>query len=337
MNFKNYLCFVLLGWATLPGWAQPKTPADFGYRHLTMRYQHDTVNILVLSRQGEEVKRKPVLFFAQGSLPRPVILYDDKGPYRILPIQLDALLARYHFVVVSKPGIPLTGDVRQLGPGGAYADPKTGLPPAAFCQHNYLAYYVRRNAAVLRYLARQPWVDAHDITALGHSEGAPIVARMARHPAHLHRVIYLNGSSLGRMLTMLTGRSADGDTTGRQAAFQRWQQVVAAPKAYDCAQPGDSPLTVASFSESQTPVEDFRHCRIPVFVGYGLLDPAALSNDYLRLEMLRARKSNFTFRAYPGVEHNFFGFTNGQVDYEKDHWNEVARDFLAWMLATKPR
>ena len=28
--------------------AQPKTPADFGYRHLRMRYQHDTVDVLVL-------------------------------------------------------------------------------------------------------------------------------------------------------------------------------------------------------------------------------------------------------------------------------------------------
>jgi dienelactone hydrolase len=335
MNFKNYLLFVLLGGATLPSWAQPKTPADFGYRHLTMRYQRDTVSILVLSKKGEELKRKPVLFFAQGSLPRPVILYDEQGPYRVLPIQLDSLLARCHFVVVSKPGIPLIGDVRQLGPGASYTDPKTGLPPIAFCQHNYLGYYVRRNAAVLRYLAHQPWANAHDITALGHSEGAPIVARMARHPAHLRRVIYLNGSSLGRMHTMLPGRSADHDTAGNAAAFRRWQQVVAAPRAYDCTQPGDSPLTTASFSERQTPIEDFRHCRIPVFVGYGTLDPAAASNDYLHLEMIRAGKTNFSFHAYPGVEHNFFGVTNGQPDYDKGQWDRVAREFLAWMRATR--
>jgi dienelactone hydrolase len=325
--------FLLLSGASATH-AQPKTPADFGYRHLRMRYQRDTVDLLVLSKKGEELTRKPVFFYAQGSLPRPVILYDEKGPYRIIPIQMDSLLARYHFVVVSKPGIPLTGDVRQLGPGATYTDPKTGVPPVAFCQHNYLEYYVRRNAAVLGYLARQPWADAHDITAMGHSEGAPIVARMARHPTHLRRVIYLNGSSLGRMLTIATA-GANGDTTGSASAYQRWQTIVAAPTAYDCAQPGDSPLTTASFSETQTPIEDFRHCRIPVFVGYGTLDRAAMSNEYLHLEMIRAGKRNFTFRAYPGVEHNFFGFTNGQLDYDKAHWDEVAHDFLAWMRATK--
>ena len=323
---------LLLGGASATH-AQPKTPADFGYRHLRMRCQRDTVDILVLSKKGEELRRKPVLFFAQGSLPHPIILYDDKGPYRVIPIQMDSLLARYHFVVVGKPGIPLTGDVRQLGPGGTYADPKTGLPPVAFCQHNYLAYYVRRNAAVLGYLARQPWVQAADITAMGHSEGAPIVARMGRHPAHLRRIIYLNGSSLGRILTITT-TGADGDTTGSASAYRRWQAIVAAPNTCDCTQPGDSPLTTASFSETQTPIEDFRHCRIPVFVGYGTLDRAAVSNEYLHLEMIRAGKRNFTFRAYPGVEHNFFGFTNGQIDYEKAHWDEIARDFLAWMRAT---
>jgi dienelactone hydrolase len=334
-NFlRNYLFLALLLLGPLAASAQPKTPADFGYRHLTMRYQRDTVNILVLSKKGEELQRKPVFFYVQGSLPRPVILYGDKGPYRPIPIQMDSLLARYHLVVVSKPGIPLTGDVRQLGAGATYADPKTGLPPVAYCERNYLEYYVRRNAAVLRYLAHQPWVNAHDITAMGHSEGAPIVARMTRNPAHLRRVIYLNGSSLGRVLTMM-GSHFDDDTTGTAASLQRWQQIVAAPQAYDCAQPGDSPLTTASFSEPQTPIEDFRHCRIPVFVGYGTRDPAATSNDYLQLEMIRAKKRNFTFLVYPGVEHNFFGFTNGQVDYDKSHWDQVAQDFLAWMQATK--
>lgn len=287
--------------------------------------------MLVLSKKGEELRRKPVFFYVQGSLPTPLILYDEQGPYRLIPIKMDSLLARYHLLVVSKPGIPLVAHTKTLTPYFTYNDPKTGLPPVVYCQRNYLEYYVRRNAAVLRYLAHQPWADAQDITAMGHSEGAPIVARMARHPAHLRRVIYLNGSSLGRMLTMLPSSEMTGDTTGNASSFQRWQHIVAAPQAHDCAQPGDSPLTTASFSEAQTPMEDFRHCRIPVFVGYGTLDHAA--NDYLHLEMIRAGKTNFTFRAYPAVEHNFFGFTKGKVDYEKSHWDEVAHDFLTWMRA----
>ena len=119
---------LLLGLGTvLTGFAQTKTPADFGYRHVPMRYQGDTVHILVLSKKGDEQKRKPIFFFAQGSTPRPVVLYDEHGPYRLIPIQMDSLLARFHVVVVAKPGLPLVGDLRTLGPGGSVYDFKTGL------------------------------------------------------------------------------------------------------------------------------------------------------------------------------------------------------------------
>lgn len=321
---------LLLGLSyTITGFAQTKTPADFGYQHLQMRYQADTVHILVLSKKGDEKKRKPVFFFAQGSTPSPVVLYDEQGPYRLIPIQMDSLLTRYHFVVVGKPGLPLVGNIKQLGPGGSVADPKTGLLPAKYCQHNYLEYYVQRNQAVLRYLTRQPWVQADDITAMGHSEGSTVVARMARQPNHLRRVIYLAGSPLGRILTQISGARIASDSTGAESLFQRWQQVVAAPDETACQ--GDSNHLIASLSSTQTPLDDLLHSKIPVFVGYGTRDRSALLNDYLRLEAIRQHKTNFSFHSYPDVEHNFFGFTNGQIDYEKGQWDRVARDFLFWM------
>ena len=324
---------ILLLLALLTGFftafAQPKTPADFGYRHLRTRYQRDTVDILVLSKKGEELKRKPVFFFAQGSTPSPVVLYDEGGPYRLFPIKMDSLLAPYHLVVVAKPGLPLVGNLRQLGPGGYVGDLKTGLLPAKYCEHNYLEYYVRRNNAVLSYLTHQPWVQANDITAMGHSEGSSIVARMARHPRHLRRVIYLAGSPLGRILTQVSGARMASDSVGAETLFNRWQRVVAAPNELDCH--GDSNQLIFSLSTPQNPLKDMLHSRLPIFVGYGTRDRSALLNDYLRVEAIRRHRTNFSFHAYPEVEHNFFGFTNGQIDYEKGQWDRVARDFLAWM------
>lgn len=168
---------------------------------------------------------------------------------------------------------------------------------------------------MLRYLSRQPWVRADDITALGHSEGSAIVARMARHPRHLRRVIYLSGSPLGRILTQVSGTRMDADSATAETLFSRWQQVVAAPGQVDCH--GDSNRLIFSLSTPQNPLEDLLHSRLPIFVGYGTRDRSALLNDYLRLEAIRRRRTNFSFHAYPEVEHNFFGFTNGQIDYEK--------------------
>lgn len=324
-----FVFLLLLLASPLASQAQPKTPADFGYRHLTMRYQRDTVHVLVLSKKGEEQRRKPVFLFVQGSLPTPVIRYDEKGPFRVFPFKADDYLADYHLVIISKPGVPLVADVKQLSPNHEYSDPKTGQVPLAYCQRNYLDYYVARDAAVLRYLARQPWVEARDITAMGHSEGSNVVARLARRPGPLRRVVYLSGSPLGRMLTVIAGNRQDADSVGAENNFAYWKEVVASPKQNTCL--GDPHILVSSLSSTQTPVDDFRHSKIPVFVGYGTRDRSALLEDYLRLEMIRAGKTNLTFRAYPELEHNFFGFTNGKIDYEKWNWDRVTHDFFAWM------
>lgn len=327
MRLIFLLLLLLAGPLAAP--AQPKTPADFGYRHLTMRYQRDTVHILVLSKKGEEMRRKPVFLFVQGSLAKPVILYDDKGAFPMLPFEIDTLLTRYHFVEISKPNLPLAADTKTLTPNYEYLDPKTGQVPLAYCQRNYLGYYVARDATVLRYLARQPWVMVNDITAMGHSEGSNVVARLARKPGPLRRVVYLSGSPLGRMLTVVAGNRQDADSVGAENNFAYWREVVASPKQNNCL--GDTHLLVSSLSSTQTPLDDFRHSKIPVFVGYGTRDRSALLEDYMRLEMIRAGKTNLTFRAYPELEHNFMGYTNGAPDQKKWNWDRVAHDFFAWM------
>jgi hypothetical protein len=131
------------------------------------------------------------------------------------------------------------------------------------------------------------------------------------------------------MLTQISGARIASDSAGATNLFQRWQQVVAAPDEIACQ--GDSNYLIASLSSTQTPLDDLLHSKIPVFIGYGTRDRSALLNDYLRLEAIRHHKTNFSFHAYPDVEHNFFGFTNGQIDYEKGQWDRVAGDFLSWM------
>lgn len=69
---------------------------------------------------------------------------------------------------------------------------------------------------------------------------------------------------------------------------------------------------------------------MPLFVGYGTRDAAVVANDYLRVEAIRLHKTNFTFRAYVGREHNFFGFKAGQVNYDDFYWDRVGQEFLRW-------
>lgn len=303
-----------------------RTPESFGYRHLVMRVGADSVHLLVLSAPGEAQVRKPVLLWAQGSLPVPLVLYDNKGAYPVFPFHPKAVLKNCHLVIVSKPGIPLTANVEGKDPNQLF---RTGTPPAYYCARNYLGYYVRRDEAVLRYLKRQPWVMANQVLIAGASEGSAIVAQLAAVPGLVSRGIYLSGSPLGRALTEVARNPFNPDTTAAdvEQGFAKWQRAVADPTQNDCTQ-GDSPLNTYSHGQSQLPA--LLGARVPLFIGYGTRDAAVVANDYLRIEAIRLHKTNLTFRAYVGREHNFFGFKSGQVNFDDFYWDRVGQDFLRW-------
>ena len=311
--------------------AAARTPESFGYRHLRVMFGRDTVDVLVQSKKGEEQLKKPLLLWLQGSQPKPVIMYDERGPFRVFPFvsrtSVDSVLAACHLAIIGKPGVPLVADVTGKNPNLMYG---TGPFSPYYCQRNHLDYYVRRTEAVLAYFKKQPWVEASRVVVGGHSEGSAVVAHLAARPGLVSRAVYLSGSPLGRELTKLDRDPADTDqaTAGYEAEFADWARAVAHPTRTDCAAAGDSDANIYSFGQSELPA--LLAARVPIFVGYGTRDHSVVANDYLRLETMRLRKTNFTFRAYVGREHNFFGFKDGKVSYDDDGWARVSREFLRW-------
>ena len=332
MWFLRLGLLVLLAGLAAPTAAQTSsgrlTPADFGFRRLVVLFGRDSVQVLVQSPKGQEHARKPLLLWAQGSLPRPVLLYDAAGPYGAVPFLAEKDRLDCHLVLISKPGIPLVGDIRLLDASNSFTNKVTHCPPPFYCQRNYLDYYVRRDEAVLRYLKKQPWVDKTRVIIGGHSEGSAVVAHLAAVPGLVSRVVYLSGSPLGRELTEVARNPADTTATGVEAEFADWQRAVDHPDQNDCT-PGDSNKNIYSHGQSQLPF--LMKVKGPIFVGYGTRDAGAGANDYLRLEAIRQHKTNFTFRAYLGREHNFFRLkANGQPNYDEDYWAVVGQEFLRW-------
>jgi hypothetical protein len=80
---------------------QIKTAQDFGFRHIVFKYQNENVDILIKSKKGEENIPKPLFFFCQGSLPIPLIIYQDKNVYGTFPFNPDSLSNKYHLVIAS--------------------------------------------------------------------------------------------------------------------------------------------------------------------------------------------------------------------------------------------
>ena len=303
--------------------AAARTPEAFGYRHLTVMFGRDSVQVLLMSKPGEEKLKKPLLLFEQGSIPTPLVLYDERGAFPVFPFHPKKVLESCHLAIISKPGIPLTFDVTGQDPNRIFREHQ---PPAYYCARNYLGYYLRRDEAVLRFLKKQPWVEASRVVISGHSQGTAVVAHLAAVPGLVSRAVYLSGNPLGRLMSMLAESRQTADTTGAAWTFRRWQQVVADPTRTDCQ--GDDPRNTYGFAASEMP--ELLRTRVPVFVGFGTLDRGVAGDDYLRLETIRQHRTNFTFREYPGREHNFFGVKNGQPDYDDFYWDQVGEDFLRW-------
>lgn len=309
---------------------QEKRPEDFGFRHLQIVYKGDTVDILIKSKKGEEGKPKPLFLFCQGSLPQPLIKYDESGTMGVFTFNPDSLTDHFHLAIISKPFIPVVAHIKTLRQNYTYTD-NTGVFPKAYIDRNYLDYYVGRNVQVITFLQKQSWTTRKMLVVAGHSEGSTIAAKLASVFPKVTHLVYSGGNPMGRILSIIQqSRAVENDSTKvAERQFIYWQQVVSDPG--NMASNGDTYKATSDFSIP--PIQYLQKLRIPVLVCYGTKDWSSPYNDYLRVEIIRQKKSNFTFKAYIGTEHNFFPVrANGDIDYDTFNWDKVAGDWRHWLV-----
>lgn len=315
------------------GLAQKTKAEDFGFRQLKIIFKGDTVNLLIKSKKGEEQKRKPIFLFCQGSMPRPLIVTDGDKTYSVFPFKTDSLEKDYHLIIIKKPGVPLIEAANTLGENFMYLDPQTGKIPKAYSSRNLLDYYVERNLKVLDELEKLPFVDRSKLVVAGHSEGSTIAAKMGTKSKKITHLIYASGNPFGRIMSMI-GQDRNTESDADSARFAEyeldyWKEVVGDKSNLDDSN-GDT--YKATYDFSIPPIQYLKKLKIPVLVCYGTKDWSCPFNDYLRVEMLRQNKINFTYKAYIGLEHNFFPLTpEGKINYDVFGWDKVANDWQSWL------
>lgn len=312
--------------------AQKNKAEDFGYRHLTTTYKRDTVHILLKSKAGEELKRKPIFLFCQGSLPKPLIIKEEDKIYGVFPFRTDSLETDYHLAIIGKPSIPVMAEANSLAGDFVYHDPKTGKIPKEYSDRNLLDYYVDRNLKVVKYLADLPFVQNSKLVVAGHSEGSTVASKLALKSKKVTHLIYAGGNPLGRIMAMIgEDRAAEIDTDSTRYAedeFDYWERVVNSKNNLSYIN-GDT--YKATYDFSIPPINYLQKLTIPVLICYGTKDWSAPFNDYLRVEMVRQKKKNFIYKAYIGLDHNFFPLTTtGQPNYDVFNWDKVANDWQTW-------
>ena len=315
---------------TFHSFGQTKRPEEFGFKHLQTIYKGDTVDILVKFKKGEENIPKPLFFYCQGSLPQPLIKTDGDETYGVFSFKPDSLAKYFHIAIVSKPYVPLIMDKKNLGSQFCYLD-TSGKMVKNYSDRNLLDYYVKRDIEVIKFLQKQNWISTEKLVLAGHSEGSTIVSKITSIYPKVTHLIYSSGNPFGRIMSIIgQSRQEENDTTKiADEDFVMWQNSINSPNSLDFSQ-GDTHKATVEFSKP--PIKYLEKIKIPVLISYGTKDWCAPFNDYLRVEMIRKHKTNFTFKAYIGTEHNFFPLKpNGEINYDIFNWDKVADDWLSWL------
>lgn len=331
MKTQIVILFLLL---TFKLFGQIKQAEDFGFRHLQTTFKGDTVDILIKSKKGDELKKKPLFLFCQGSLPVPLIItYSDNGKqgiYNVFVFNTDSLCEDYHLAIISKPYIPLIMDQTKLSNDLTYSDSSKKFPKK-YTERNLLDYYVDRNISVIKFLQTKPWIKSNKLVVAGHSEGSTVAAKMALVYPKITQLIYSGGNPFGRIMSIIERQRTNETDSSKitEQVFIQWQKIVQDRTNLDDAK-GDT--YKATYDFSIPPIQYLRQLKIPILVCYGTKDESSPYNDYLRIETIRTNRNNFTFRAYIGTEHNYFPLKpSGEINYDIFNWDKVAEDWRKWL------
>jgi len=310
-----------------------KTAEDFGYRHFPIEFNKDTVHIIVKSKKDEGQTKKPIFIFIQGSLAKPVLKYNGEKHYPPFPFSSKILEDDYHLIVINKPKIPYISDIANLDENKELVDKETNFPPSEYLERNYLDYYVERNSKVIEYLKKQNWVDSSKIVVAGHSEGSTIAVKMATTNQNLTQLIYSGGTPYySRIMSIISqDRETEKDSTSWvERDFEYWQNTN--KNKFDVSREHGFNTYRGTYSFSQNLSEDFKRLKIPVLVSYGTKDSASPFNDLLRIEMIENNKTTIDFKAYIGLEHNYFPLnSDGSLNYNEFNWDKIAMDWKKWL------
>ncbi|MEM6299870.1 MAG: hypothetical protein AAF740_14375, partial [Bacteroidota bacterium] len=314
-----------------------QSPEAYGFRHLQYALEGDTVDVLVKSKKGKEMNKKPLFFFVRGSRAFPLLVHNGKSRTRYSSMVEGFVEEAYHLVLVSKPGIPLLAHEDSLKKGEYFEDTQNFIYPDKYLRHNNLEYYTRRNLQILDSLCSEPWVDTTTLVIAGNSQGSSVALSMADKSTKATHLIYSSGMPYYSTILAIIARARmheEGKADPKiEKSFRAWREVLDDPYNYENTD-RDSNQMLYSFSKQENEV--LKRLRIPVLISYGTKDESAPYQDLFRLEVIRERLSHITFLPYVGLGHSYQLKVKPEDENQKiDYLEEVIGDWLYW-LKEKP-
>ncbi len=276
-------------------------------------------------QKGSKPKSKMVLFL-QGSDPSPQFSYFIRKA-KIVPWfyhwkEYELLSDEYLYVIIEKIGFDklMNGDSIQT--------------PKIYNQKNSLDNRVYRANKVISYLGEKTKYEK--IIVYGHSEGAPVAAKLGTVNKQVTHLGFWCGNALPDFYDFIIENRImyhKGELSIEESHKQIDENLIGMFKkiAKDTANVDNGGYTnLRWWSYAEPPINHLLKIEIPIFVQVATEDISApIESTYLiPLEFARLGKKNLTYEICVGCDHGFFIKKEGKKSVQK--WHEIFKNFIRW-------
>lgn len=257
-------------------------------------------------------QKKPLMIFIHGSGNEPTFAYQtDLKTYAWKGfIEVEKYKDKYHVISVSKPGIPLFDTVQK--------DPVTfasSYPMNDEFKNRYsLEWRAEAASLIIDQAIKLLPVDKSKVLVIGHSQGGQVAPKVAVLNKKVTHVVLLNTNSLNhlydfilqeRLASFKNEQSFEQTQQNIDSLFRDYKNIFADPKSKTKMWYGETYYRWASFSD-ETPLENMLKLKIPIYViagGKDIWQSFIMNTDYVKIEFLRHKKTNLTYKVYPNANH----------------------------------
>ena len=297
--------------------------SHYGFEQKTL--DTDTAEIVYYTYQKGTKPKTKLILYLQGSDPSPQFSYrirDDKTEKLCwLNGEFKNISEEHIYVVIEKIGFEQPIDEDQI--------PK----PNIYQEKNSLTNRVSRAHDVIEYLTKN---NAYEkVIVYGHSEGAPVAAKLATINSKITHLGFWAGNALPDFYDFILenriqyhkGVISDSLAHARiDKTINGFREIAKDSLSTE----GNGYTNLRWWSYAEPPIHNLLKIDIPIYVQVASLDQSApIESSYLiPLEFARLQKSNLTYKVCVGCDHGF-SLVNENGTTERK-WKQIFAEFLAW-------
>jgi len=295
----------------------------YGFQQKSIETNNEEI-VFYTYQKGIQAKTKLIVYL-QGSDPSPQFSYrikDDKVQKLCwLNGEFNNISEEYLYVVIEKIGFEKVINEDYI--------PK----PKIYQEKNSLGNRVSRANSVIEHLTSKN--DFEKVIVYGHSEGAPVGAKLATINNKITHLGFWAGNALPdyydfileNRIEFYKGTISDSITQSRiHKNINGFKEIVKDSLNTN----GNGYTNLRWWSYSEPPINNLLKLAIPIYVQVASLDKSApIESSYLiPLEFTRLKKSNLTYKVCVGCDHGFIlTKKDGKVERK---WKQIFENFIGW-------